>query len=75
VRLGGHDIPEGVVRRRYGRSVRNFFTLYRPVVDTWQVYDNSETGLTCLVAHGDGAGRESVLVRETWEEMQRGLSP
>jgi len=38
---GGHDIPEPVVRRRFDRSLRNFWTLYRPLADSWTVYDNS----------------------------------
>ncbi len=38
---GGHDIPEAVVRRRFDRSLRNFWTLYRPLAESWTVYDNS----------------------------------
>jgi len=38
---GGHDIPEPVVRRRFDRSLRNFWTLYRPLAESWTVYDNS----------------------------------
>lgn len=41
VRAGGHHIPEETIRRRYARSVRNFLDLYRPVVTTWEVRDNS----------------------------------
>ena len=29
VALGGHDIPEDVIRRRYQAGLRNFFNLYR----------------------------------------------
>jgi predicted ABC-type ATPase len=42
VRAGGHHVPEETIRRRYSRSVQNFLALYRPVVTTWQVYDNSD---------------------------------
>ncbi len=38
---GGHDIPESVVRRRFGRSVHNFFADYRQMADSWTVFDNS----------------------------------
>lgn len=38
---GGHNIPEPVVRRRFDRSLRNFWTLYRPLAESWTVYDNS----------------------------------
>jgi len=41
VRQGGHDVPRGDVIRRFDRSWKNFCTLYRPLADTWAVYDNS----------------------------------
>ena len=41
VRQGGHDIPEDVVRRRYEAGWRNFQRIYRNLVDTWLLYDNS----------------------------------
>jgi predicted ABC-type ATPase len=41
VRLGGHDVPEATIRRRFGKGWRNFQQLYRPLVDEWSLYDNS----------------------------------
>lgn len=41
VEAGGHFVPDDTIRQRYARSVRNFFELYRPVADWWEVYDNS----------------------------------
>lgn len=41
VRTGGHDVPEATIRQRYLRSLQNFVNLYRPIVDEWQLYDNS----------------------------------
>lgn len=41
VRRGGHDIPEPVVRRRFHKGVRNLFHLYRPLLDSWILFDNS----------------------------------
>lgn len=38
---GGHDVPESVVRRRYERSIRNFFRVYRHEADFWYLFDNS----------------------------------
>lgn len=38
---GGHDVPEAVVRRRFVRSVRNFFLRYRRLADSWTLFDNS----------------------------------
>jgi predicted ABC-type ATPase len=40
---GGHDVPEAVVRRRFDRSVRNFFREYQPLVDSWYLFDNTGT--------------------------------
>ena len=38
---GGHDIPEPVIRRRFTQGWRNFSDVYCPLVDSWQLYDNS----------------------------------
>lgn len=41
VRNGGHHIPEDVVRRRFIRSLPNFFRIYKPLADSWVIFDNS----------------------------------
>ncbi len=41
VRQGGHDVPPAVVRRRFERSMRNFFTHYRSLAENWVLFDNS----------------------------------
>ena len=38
---GGHDVPESVVRRRFEKSIRNFFGPYRVLADRWILFDNS----------------------------------
>ena len=43
VRRGGHDIPEKVVRRRFHKGLQNLFTRYRPMLDSWMLFDNSGT--------------------------------
>jgi predicted ABC-type ATPase len=40
VKHGGHSVPEADVRRRFLRGWRNFETAYRPMADSWSVYDN-----------------------------------
>ena len=45
---GGHDVPEPVVRRRFGRSIKNFFAEYRPMADSWYLFDNSGTTPTVI---------------------------
>ena len=41
VRNGGHHIPEAIVRRRFSRSLPNFLRFYKPLVDSWAIFDNS----------------------------------
>jgi predicted ABC-type ATPase len=41
VRQGGHSVPEDVIRRRFKQGWQNFETIYRGLVDSWQLYDNS----------------------------------
>jgi len=41
VKMGGHDIAEKVVRRRFHKGIRNFLKIYAPVLDSWMLFDNS----------------------------------
>lgn len=41
VSVGGHDIPEAVIRRRFQAGWSNFENIYRELVDEWRIYDNS----------------------------------
>jgi predicted ABC-type ATPase len=40
VRQGGHDIPEAVIRRRFGAGLRNFNQNYKAAVNSWALFDN-----------------------------------
>jgi predicted ABC-type ATPase len=70
VRQGGHSIPEETIRQRYVRSVENFFRLYRPIVSSWRIYDNSRAETADLVARGDESGAERILDEAVWLQMQ-----
>ena len=41
VAQGGHSVPQDVIRRRFEAGRRNFKKVYRQLVDSWVVYDNS----------------------------------
>jgi len=69
VRAGGHHIPDDDVRRRYGRSVKNFLDLYRPVADYWEVMDNS-FGQRELLAVGNTVAEE-IADPDVWEQFLR----
>ncbi|MDZ4658778.1 MAG: AAA family ATPase [Bythopirellula sp.] len=38
---GGHDVPESDVRRRFHRSILNFWNLYRALADEWMLVYNA----------------------------------
>jgi len=38
---GGHDVARRDVIRRYKRGLANFETVYRPMAESWAIYDNS----------------------------------
>jgi len=38
---GGHNIPTNDIIRRYYRSKKLFFTIYKDIVDEWNIYYNS----------------------------------
>ena len=71
VASGGHDVPVATLRQRYPRSVRNFLTLYRPLADHWEIYDNSEMGKSLLLAKGEC--NQVLEVRDVvrWEAVER----
>jgi predicted ABC-type ATPase len=70
VRLGGHGVPEEVIRRRYYAGVRNFWRLYQPIATTGRVYDNSQRGVMRLLATGRGAAIR-VLDVVGWSQFER----
>lgn len=71
VRMGGHNVPEEIIRRRYNAGIYNFFRLYRPIADTWFFYDNSVGGEPRLVAYGKK--EESLLVNDPsfWHNIEK----
>jgi len=69
VAAGGHDVPEAIIRRRFAKGVRNFFALYRPIADTWQVFDNSDLVVPRLVAAGRGTAHTEVVDERRWKDF------
>ena len=41
VSQGGHNVPEQDIIRRFGRSWINFQQIYKPLADSWIVFDTS----------------------------------
>ena len=73
VRAGGHNIPEEIIRRRYGRGLSNFFQLYIPLADTWTAIDNTQAE-SQTIARGGREILTEMFLPARWEEMQRVLN-
>lgn len=67
---GGHHIPDVDVRRRFARSIDNFFNLYRPLLNSWIMFDNSGRKPE-LIAKGSNGEFEAVN-KELFEIIMRG---
>jgi predicted ABC-type ATPase len=70
VMMGGHDVPERVIRRRYRRGAHNFLNLYRALADAWVLYDNSTAGDLVVVASGSGTQSTNVFSADIWRQFQ-----
>ena len=64
---GGHDVPEPVVRRRFGRSIGNFFRDYRQLADSWYLFDNS--GATPSVIAFERNGKLRIIDGEQYQAL------
>lgn len=69
VLVGGHDVPEVDIRRRYDRSLGNFFGLYRPLVGSWEMIDNTENE-QAIVAERPIDGSLIVTNRVEWMRLE-----
>jgi predicted ABC-type ATPase len=66
VRMGGHDVPEPVIRRRYLKGGRNLFVLYQSLADSWAIYDNSVSAKPVLIAIGKSNNDITILDNSLW---------
>ena len=71
VRAGGHAIPEPVIRRRYERGLHNFFNLYMPIADAWQIADNSWPLESRPIASRDSGGPMRIKNADLWKRLSR----
>jgi predicted ABC-type ATPase len=69
--LGGHDVPEAVVRRRWAAGLRSLVDLYLPIVDRWVVSDSSDSQLRELAEGSRGCSMLRILDEERWNRFLR----
>ena len=69
VKLGGHHIPTETIKRRYEAGLRNFFNLYTPLTDSWQLYNNSDAKIPSLIASQKGNTELIISNQATWQTL------
>ena len=70
VALGGHHVPGDVVKRRFARSLNNFFTLYAPIADEWTLFDNSASSSAGQVA-SQWENQLQITDQTIWQKLQK----
>lgn len=72
-RLGGHDVPERDIRRRYLKSAYNMQHLYRYLADDWFLFDNTEVPpkLIALQEKGRFIIENKTLFHEIRKEVEK----
>jgi predicted ABC-type ATPase len=55
VAAGGHSIPEDTIHRRFGKSLRYFETIYKPIVDEWYIWESREGTFTLVEARTESS--------------------
>lgn len=69
VRRGGHGVPEDIVRRRYDRSLKNFFNVYSKFADSWLMIANSIRRRPQVVAKRGIDRPVGVLDASRWDAL------
>jgi len=69
VAKGGHDVPEPVIRRRFDLGLRNMFALYRPLLDSWMIFDNSDMPPKTIAT--EEKGRLKISLPGIYESMMK----
>ena len=73
VESGGHNVPERDVRRRFVRTLRNLFTLYRSLLDTLHFFDNSSD--TPRLIFKDETGRTTINDAALYDRLRKEFAP
>lgn len=69
-RLGGHNVPEDAIRRRFTNGLRNFFRLYYGLPDSWRLWDGNAPGGPRLIASKQADDTDIVIGDERrWRSL------
>lgn len=65
---GGHNVLIQDVKRRFNRSISNFFKLYEPLLDSWMFFNNAGH-VPVLIAKRKN-GQAEVIDRELFQKIK-----
>lgn len=68
---GGHNVPAQDVRRRFHRSIANFFTLYEPLLDSWMFFNNAGHVPVLIAKRKDG--QAEAIDEKLFQRIQRNV--
>lgn len=66
-KMGGHFVPEETVKRCYHVGLKNFFNLYEPLADLWQLYDNSNMNLDIIASKANH--HKIIMNKNLWKTL------
>lgn len=67
VNMGGHDVAAQTILRRFERGLYNLFHVYRPLLDSWILFDNS--GKEPIVIAKETEGIRSIFDEEIFSKV------
>lgn len=65
---GGHNVPANDIRRRFKRSICNFFKLYQPLLDSWMLFNNA--GLVPTLIAKTKNGQILVINQQPFDQIK-----
>ena len=67
---GGHNIESDILHRRFFRTIQNFFTIYRPLCDSWRFFEFDDQTPRLLAV--EKTGRRAVRDQRTLDTILSG---
>jgi predicted ABC-type ATPase len=69
VACGGHDVSAVDVKRRFHRGMHNFLKYYKPLADTWLLFNNADVTPRLIAREKDG--ETEIIDKELFEKIIR----
>ena len=69
VATGGHDVSAVDVKRRFHRGLYNFFKHYKPLADTWLLFNNADA--TPQLIARERNGKAEIIDKELFEKITK----